>query len=60
MQMVLHVWLLFLLVIIASLSVVILTICSIEVIEVGHHSIVRRDVISVTIIFSAEWISHLG
>ena len=60
MQMVLHVWLLLLLVIIASLSVVILTVCAIEVIEVRHHSIVRRDVISVTIIFGSEWISHLG
>ena len=60
MQMVLHVWLLFLLVIIASLSVVILAICAIEVVEVRHHSIVRRDVISVTIIFSTEWIGHLG
>ena len=57
--MVLHVWLLLLLVVIASLSVVILAICAIEVIEVRHHSIVRRDVICVSIIFGSEWICHL-
>ena len=60
MQVVLHVWLLLLLVVIASLSVVVLAICAIEVIEVRHHGIVRRDVICVTIIFSTEWIGHLG